>query len=139
LAGSAGMSLMLVTMTVVFAGASTVNGQPQLDGAAGVIALVAADLFVVAFAVSWGPVLWVLLGEMFPNRIRSAALGLASGVQWVANWTIAVTFPALRHTLVVAYGFYALCAVLSLVFVWRWVRETNGVSLEDMPDEVSPT
>jgi SP family sugar:H+ symporter-like MFS transporter len=79
----------------------------------------------------------VLLGEMFPNRIRSAALGLASGVQWMANWTIAVTFPALRHVLGVAYGFYALCAVLSLVFVWRWVRETNGVSLEDMPDEVS--
>jgi SP family sugar:H+ symporter-like MFS transporter len=100
---------------------------------------VAADLFVVAFAVSWGPVLWVLLGEMFPNRIRSAALGLASGVQWMANWTIAVTFPALRHVLGLAYGFYALCAVLSLVFVWRWVRETNGVSLEDMPDEVSPT
>jgi MFS transporter, SP family, sugar:H+ symporter len=138
LAGSAGMSVTLATMTVVFAGASTVNGQPQLDGAAGVIALVAADLFVVAFAVSWGPVLWVLLGEMFPNRIRSAALGLASGVQWMANWTIAVTFPALRHALGVAYGFYALCAVLSLVFVWRWVRETNGVSLEDMPDEVSP-
>jgi MFS transporter, SP family, sugar:H+ symporter len=138
LAGSAGMSLMLVTMTVAFAGASTVDGRPQLHGAAGVIALVAADLFVVAFAVSWGPVLWVLLGEMFPNRIRSAALGLASGVQWMANWTIAVTFPALRQTLVVAYSFYALCAVLSLLFVWKWVRETNGVSLEDMPDEVSP-
>jgi SP family sugar:H+ symporter-like MFS transporter len=138
LAGSAGMSLMLITMTVVFAGATVRNGQPQLDGASGIVALVAADLFVVAFAVSWGPVLWVLLGEMFPNRIRSAALGLASGVQWMANWTIAVTFPALRHTLVAAYSFYALCAVLSLVFVWRWVRETNGMSLEDMPDEVSP-
>jgi membrane protein implicated in regulation of membrane protease activity len=75
---------------------------------------------------------------MFPNRIRSAALGLASGVQWMANWTIAVSFPVLRQALPVAYGFYALCAVLSLVFVWRWVRETNGVSLEDMPDEVSP-
>ncbi|MFZ1163011.1 sugar porter family MFS transporter [Mycobacterium sp.] len=138
LAGSAGMSLMLIAMTVVFAGAALRNGQPQLDGASGIIALVAADLFVVAFAVSWGPVLWVLLGEMFPNRIRSAALGLASGVQWMANWTVAVTFPALRHVLGVAYGFYALCAVLSLLFVWRWVRETNGVSLEDMPDEVSP-
>ncbi len=137
LAGSAGMSLMLITMTVVFAGASFSNGQPQLDGASGIVALVAADLFVVAFAVSWGPVLWVLLGEMFPNRIRSAALGLASGVQWMANWTIAVTFPALRHALGVAYCFYALCAVLSFVFVWRWVRETNGVSLEDMPDEAA--
>jgi SP family sugar:H+ symporter-like MFS transporter len=131
------MSLMLITMTVVFAGASISNDQPQLDGASGIVALVAADLFVVAFAVSWGPVLWVLLGEMFPNRIRSAALGLASGVQWLANWTIAVTFPALRHALGGAYCFYALCAVLSFVFVWRWVRETNGVSLEDMPDEAA--
>jgi sugar porter (SP) family MFS transporter len=138
LAGSAGMSLMLITMTAVFAGASSLDGEPRLDAASGIVALVAADLFVVSFAVSWGPVLWVLLGEMFPNRIRAAALGLASGVQWMANWTIAVTFPALRHTLAVAYGCYALCAVLSLLFVWRWVRETNGVSLEDMPDEVAP-
>jgi SP family sugar:H+ symporter-like MFS transporter len=139
LAGSAGMSLMLITMTIVFAGANFRDGTPQLDGASGIVALAAADLFVVAFAVSWGPVLWVLLGEMFPNRIRSAALGLASGVQWAANWIIAVTFPALRHVLPVAYCFYSLCAVLSLVFVWRWVRETNGVSLEDMPDEAAHT
>jgi SP family sugar:H+ symporter-like MFS transporter len=138
LAGSAGMSLMLITMTVVFAGAPMRDGEPQLDGASAIVALGAADLFVVWFAVSWGPVLWVLLGEMFPNRIRSAALGLASGVQWMANWTVAVTFPALRHTLVAAYGCYALCAMLSFVFVWRWVRETNGVSLEDMSDEASP-
>ncbi|MGC1151573.1 MFS transporter, partial [Mycobacterium sp.] len=138
LAGSAGMALMLATMTVVFTSASIVNGRPDLDIASGVIALVAADLFVIAFGISWGPVLWVLLGEMFPNRIRSAALGLASGVQWMANWTIVVTFPVLRHALGLAYGFYALCALLSLLFVWRWVRETNGVSLEDMPDEVTP-
>jgi MFS transporter, SP family, sugar:H+ symporter len=138
LAGSAGMALTLATMTVVLATASVFNGQPQLNGASGVIALVASDLFVIAFGVSWGPALWVLLGEMFPNRIRSAALGLASGVQWMANWIIVVTFPALRHALGLAYGFYTLCAVLSLVFVWRWVKETNGVSLEDMPDEVSP-
>jgi SP family sugar:H+ symporter-like MFS transporter len=138
LAGSAGMALMLATMTVVFTSASIVNGRPDLDIASGVIALVAADLFVIAFGISWGPVLWVLLGEMFPNRIRSAALGLASGVQWMANWTIVVTFPALRHALGLAYGCYALCAVLSLLFVWRWVRETNGMSLEDMPDEVAP-
>jgi sugar porter (SP) family MFS transporter len=137
LAGSAGMSLMLATMTVVFTSAAFVSDRWDLVAALAVVALVAADLFVIAFAVSWGPVLWVLLGEMFPNRIRSAALGLASGVQWMANWTIAVTFPALRHALPVAYGFYTLCAVLSLVFVWRWVRETNGVSLEDMPEEVA--
>jgi MFS transporter, SP family, sugar:H+ symporter len=139
LVGSAGMTVMLATLTVVFSGTTIVNGRPDLDIASGLIALVAADLFVVAFGVSWGPVLWVLLGEMFPNRMRSAALGLASGVQWMTNFTIVMTFPALRHALGFAYGFYTTCALLSLLFVWKWVRETNGVSLEDMPDEVSPT
>jgi MFS transporter, SP family, sugar:H+ symporter len=138
LAGSTGMALMLATMTVVFTSAPLVNGQPNLAGPIGVIALFAADFFVIAFAVSWGPILWVLLGEMFPNRIRSAALGLACAGQWMANWTITVTFPALRHALGFAYGFYTVCAVLSFVFVWKWVRETNGVSLEDMHAEVAP-
>ena len=77
---------------------------------------------------SWGPVVWVLLGEMFPNRIRAAALGLAAAGQWAANWLITVSFPALREHLGLAYGFYGLCAVLSgFVFVWRWVEETKGM------------
>jgi SP family sugar:H+ symporter-like MFS transporter len=132
LAGSTGMALMLATLTFVFGRAPIVDGRPVLAGSAAVVALVAANLFVVAFAVSWGPILWVQLGEMFPNRIRSAALGLAAGVQWVANWTVTVTFPVLRQTLGLTYAFYTLCAVLSFVFVWRWVRETTGVLLEDM-------
>ena len=132
LIGSAGMATTLATMAVVFGTAEQVNGAPQLHGAAGPIALVAANLFVVAFGMSWGPVVWVLLGEMFPNRIRAAALGLAAAGQWAANWLITVTFPGLREVLGLAYGFYALCAVLSLLFVWKWVRETKGVALEDM-------
>jgi sugar porter (SP) family MFS transporter len=130
--GSTGMALMLATLAVVFGHAPVVDGRPILSGSAGLVALVTANLFVVAFAVSWGPVLWVQLGEMFPNRIRSAALGLSAGAQWVANWTITVTFPVLRQALGLTYAFYTLCAVLSFVFVWRWVRETTGVSLEDM-------
>ncbi len=132
LIGSAGMAITLATMAVIFGTAEQVNGAPQLEGAAGPIALVAANLFVVAFGMSWGPVVWVLLGEMFPNRIRAAALGLAAAGQWTANWLITVTFPGLRNVLGAAYGFYALCAVLSLVFVWVWVHETKGVALEDM-------
>jgi hypothetical protein len=97
--------------------------------------LVAANLFVVAFGMSWGPVVWVLLGEMFPNRIRGAALGLAAAGQWAANWLITVTFPGLRNVLGLAYGFYALCAVLSFIFVWKWVEETKGKHLEDMHRE----
>ena len=136
LIGSSGMALTLGTMAVIFGTAPQVGGQPQLDGAAGPIALIAANLFVVAFGMSWGPVVWVLLGEMFPNRIRAAALGLAAAGQWMANWAITVTFPGLRDVLGAAYGFYALCAVLSFLFVWKWVEETKGKHLEDMHREV---
>lgn len=132
LVGSAGMALMLATMTTVFATATVVDGKPHLGSVSGPIALVAANVFVMAFGVSWGPILWVLLGEMFPNRIRAAALGLASAAQWTANWTITVTFPALRGMLGFAYGFYTVFAVLSFLFVWKYVHETKGMSLEDM-------
>ncbi len=137
LIGSTGMAVTLITMAVIF-GQATVNpdGTPSLPGASGVVALIAANLFVVAFGMSWGPVVWVLLGEMFPNRIRAAALGLAAAGQWAANWLITVTFPGLREHLGLAYGFYGLCAVLSGLFVWRWVMETKGVSLEDMHGEI---
>ncbi|SEH75997.1 MFS transporter, sugar porter (SP) family [Mycolicibacterium rutilum] len=133
LVGSAGMAITLGTMAVIFGTAPVVDGQPDLTGAAGPIALVAANLFVVSFGMSWGPVVWVLLGEMFPNRIRGAALGLAAAAQWVANCAITASFPALGDfSLGIAYGFYALCAVLSFLFVWRWVQETKGKHLEDM-------
>jgi MFS family permease len=137
LIGSAGMAITLATMAFIFGTAPQVDGVPQLSGAQGPIALVAANLFVVAFGMSWGPVVWVLLGEMFPNRIRAAALGLAAAGQWAANWLITVSFPELRNHLGVAYGFYALCAILSFLFVWTWVRETKGVSLEDMQGELA--
>jgi sugar porter (SP) family MFS transporter len=137
LIGSSGMAITLITMSVIFANATLgADGKPSLPGAAGVIALIAANLFVVAFGMSWGPVVWVLLGEMFPNRIRAAALGLAAAGQWAANWLITVTFPGLREHLGLAYGFYGLCAILSGVFVWKWVMETKGVSLEDMHGEI---
>jgi SP family sugar:H+ symporter-like MFS transporter len=135
LIGSTGMAVTLGTMAVIFGTAPLVDGKPVLGDVAGPVALVAANLFVVAFGMSWGPVVWVLLGEMFPNRIRAAALGLAAAGQWAANWAITVTFPALRETLGIAYGFYALCAVLSAFFVWRWVEETKGMHLEDMHRE----
>ncbi|WP_343602791.1 sugar porter family MFS transporter [Mycobacterium sp.] len=137
LAGSAGMTVTLATMAIVLGSAPTVDGRRVLGGACGLTVLVAANLFVVAFGISWGPVLWVLLGEMFPNRIRSVALGLVSAAQWLTNWAVTVTFPALRHTLGFAYGCYATSAALSFLFVWRWVRETRGVPLEDMRAELT--
>lgn len=131
--GSIGMTVTLATMAIVFGTARVVDGNPVLSGAQGPIALVAANLFVVAFGMSWGPVTWVLLGEMFPNRMRAAALSLAAGGQWVANWVITVTFPGLKDvSLALAYGLYAAFALLSLLFVAKFIRETKGKQLEDM-------
>lgn len=137
LIGSAGMAATLGTMAVIFGSATMVDGKPHLAPVAGPVALVAANLFVVAFGMSWGPVVWVLLGEIFPNRIRAAAMGLATAGNWAANWAVTVTFPALRDALGIAYGCYALCAVLSLLFVARWVQETKGRALEDMDSAIS--
>jgi len=131
--GSIGMTVNLAMMAIVFGTADVVNGAPVLSGAQGPIALVAANLFVIFFGMSWGPVVWVLLGEMFPNRMRAAALSLAAGGQWVANWIITVSFPGLKDvSLALAYGLYAGFALLSLLFVMRFIRETKGKQLEDM-------
>ncbi len=131
--GSIGMTITLATMAVIFGTADVVDGKPVLDGIQGPVALIAANLFVVAFGMSWGPVVWVLLGEMFPNRMRAAALSLAAGGQWVANWIITVTFPSLKDvSLALAYGLYAAFALLSFFFVLRFIEETKGKQLEDM-------
>ncbi|GAB3127209.1 sugar porter family MFS transporter [Tsukamurella serpentis] len=136
LTGSLGMAVTLATMAACFSTAEIVDGKPSLDGSIGVIALIAANLFVIFFGVSWGPVVWVLLGEMFPNRMRGAALSLAAAAQWAANWAITVTFPKMEGNLTVAYGMYATFALLSLLFVFRLVPETKGRSLEDMDGNI---
>ncbi|MET4783688.1 sugar porter family MFS transporter [Glaciihabitans sp. UYNi722] len=130
--GSAGMTISLAVMALAFSQADIVNGAPSLPGAWGPIALVAANLFVVSFGASWGPVVWVLLGEIFPTRIRARALGVAAAAQWIANFLITVSFPPLADfSLVFTYGMYALFALLSFFFVFRVVPETNGMSLEE--------
>jgi SP family sugar:H+ symporter-like MFS transporter len=134
LIGSAGMTVMLGGLAVLFGSAPLdASHQPILQGINGPLALLAANLYVFAFGMSWGPVVWVLLGEMFPNRIRAAALGLAAGMQWIANFVVSTTFPTLSSvSLALAYGIYATMALLSFVFVWSAVRETKGRELESM-------
>jgi SP family sugar:H+ symporter-like MFS transporter len=136
--GSIGMAVTLAVLAAVFGTAPVdAHGRPVVSDVAGPIALVAANLFVVSFGMSWGPVVWVLLGEMFPNRIRGAALGLAAAAQWLANFAVSTSFPALKDAgLGVAYGIYAASAVLSLLFVLRFVPETKGLSLEEISERV---
>jgi MFS family permease len=137
LIGSVGMTLTLGAMAAVFAtGTAGPDGKPLLSHMAAVAGLTAANLYIVAFAVSWGPVMWVLLGEMFPNEIRGAALAISGATNWVANFTVTVTFlPLLKAIgLTGAYAFYATAAAISLPFVWLAVRETKDETLEQMKD-----
>ena len=136
--GSVGMTLSLAVMSLMFSTATMGPGPdgelaPQLADTQGLIALIAANGFVVFFGMSWGPAVWVLLGEMFNNRIRSAALGLAAAAQWLANFAVSTAFPPMAElSLTFTYGFYAVSALLSLLFVAKFIPETNGRSLEDM-------
>jgi sugar porter (SP) family MFS transporter len=136
LVGSVGMAVCLVAMAVAFAQATGDAGALHLAAPFGTIALVAANGYVVFFGVSWGPVTWVLLGEMFPNRIRAAALAVAAAAQWAANFVVSVSFPALATSLglVGSYAIFAAFATLSCAFVARFIRETRGRELEDMQD-----
>ena len=134
LVGSAGMALTLGLMALAFTQATGSGTEISLDGAWAVIALVSANLFVVFFGATWGPLVWVLLGEIFPNRIRAAALGVAAAAQWIANFTITLTFPPMLDAFgaSIPYLMYAVFAALSFFFVLAFVRETKGRELEDM-------
>jgi SP family sugar:H+ symporter-like MFS transporter len=135
LIGSIGMSLALATLVIAFMNATTgANGELTLEGIFGPLALVAANVYVVFFNFSWGPVMWVMLGEMFPNQIRGTGLAVSGLAQWGSNFGITMTFPIMLASvgLAGAYGFYTLCAILSIVFVVKMVHETRGVELEDM-------
>ncbi|MET0289629.1 MAG: sugar porter family MFS transporter [Pseudoxanthomonas sp.] len=132
--GSIGMAVSLAVVTWSFAGAATQDGALQLSGNMGLIALVAANAYVVFFNSTWGPVMWVMLGEMFPNQIRGSALAVAGAAQWTSNFFITITFPMLLTSvgLAFAYGLYAAAAFLSIFFVARYVKETAGRELEQM-------
>lgn len=132
--GSVGMSLSLITMVVVFLSAS-LNAEGALElGDSGPIALIAANVYVFFFNMSWGPVMWVMLGEMFPNQIRGAGLAVSGLAQWTANFIITMTFPILLVGIGLggAYLLYAICAIISVGFVAKFVHETKGIELENM-------
>jgi SP family sugar:H+ symporter-like MFS transporter len=135
LIGSVGMALMLGLVAAVFASAGLdADGNLALTKTTGTVALLGANAYIFFFAISWGPVVWVMLGEMFNNRYRGTALGIAAGVQWLANFAITMTFPIMLTSigLAGAYGFYAVSALVSIAFVWFLIEETKGKSLEAM-------
>jgi len=108
-------------------------------GKLGIVALIFMLTYTAAFAMSWGPVTWVLLSEIFPNSVRSA-MSIAVAAQWLANLIVSWTFPMLNDNIALttrfnhgfAYWIYAIMGVLSALFIWKLVPETKGKTLEEI-------
>jgi SP family xylose:H+ symportor-like MFS transporter len=105
----------------------------------GIGALVFMLIYTASFAMSWGPVTWVLLSEIFPNKIRGA-MSIAVAAQWIANLIISWTFPIMNDNSWLtekfnhgfAYWIYGIMGILAALFVWKLVPETKGKSLEEI-------
>src|SRR5258708_2071832 len=133
--GAAIMTLTLGLLAAVFLLSARGPGAVlALTPAQAMATLIAEHIYIFCFGASWGPVVWVLLGEIFPNRIRGAALAVASGAQWLTNFLVTVSFPPLLKAVGLggAFCLYAFAALLSLIFVYRYVAETKGKTLEAM-------
>jgi MFS transporter, SP family, sugar:H+ symporter len=133
--GSIGMTVTLGILAWIFASSPLdEHGKLALTGSAGLSALIAANAYIFCFGVSWGPVMWVMLGEMFQNQFRGAALSVSGFVQWISNFAITMTFPILLGSFGLggAYGLYTVFAAISIAFVMKLVRETKGKPLEEM-------
>ncbi len=134
--GSIGMTFTLALVAYAFAGAPVDEaGKLQLSSANGLLALIAANVYVVFFNMSWGPVVWIMLGEMFPNQMRGSALAIAGLAQWGANFLITWTFPMLLASaigLAGAYSIYTFFSLFSVFFVMWYIKETKGKELEQM-------
>lgn len=132
--GSIGMTVTLGCLVYAFSQATVTENGDLVLGDLGTFALISANAYVFFFNMSWGPVMWVMLGEMFPNQIRGSGLAVAGLAQWGTNFLITMSFPMLLASigLAGAYGFYAISALVSVVFVVKMVHETKGTELEDM-------
>jgi len=129
LIGALGMAVAMLALGFVF-----------FSGATGYLALGCMILYVASFALSWGPVVWVLLSEIFPNKIRGKAMAVAVAAQWISNYLVSLTFPMMNDNTALteqfnhgfAYWIYGVMSLLAMWFVWKYVPETKGKTLEEM-------
>ena len=134
--GSLGMAFSMVALGFTFFFGSKAG---EMSSAEGYTALIFMLLYTAAFAVSWGPVCWVLLSEIFPNSIRGA-MSIAVAAQWIANWVVSFSFPMMNDNVWLtnqfnhgfSYWIYGIMGLLSAIFMWKFVPETKGKKLEEM-------
>ena len=99
----------------------------------GTTTLIFIIIYTASFMMSWGPICWVLISEIFPNKIRSQAVAIAVAAQWAANFFISSTYPPMMEfSNGGTYLFYGVMSILSALFVWKYVPETKGKTLEEM-------
>src|ERR671917_737647 len=134
LLGAAGMALSLAILGLT----SLLLPEPSGVSLVGIITLVCLALFIAAFAVSWGPIVWVMLGEIFPLKVRGSAMAVATVLLWGANFVVSLSFPVLLEALGLGWLFvgYALIGVAALFFVRSFVTETKGRSLEKIESDL---
>ena len=134
LIGSVGMAVFLWITGFVFLNAEqTENGLVLAQNLAW-LALISAHLFYIFFCFTWGPAVWVVLGELFPNRIRTTGLGIATCANWIGNIIVTWTFPPMLESFGLAptYMFYGVCCAMSYFIVKKFLPETANRELEDM-------
>ena len=120
--GSIGMAIGMFAISIL-----------SFNNIIGISTLVFIIIYTASFMMSWGPICWVLISEIFPNKIRGQAVAIAVAAQWASNYFISSTYPAMMEfSGGMTYGFYGLMAFLSAIFVWKMVPETKGKSLEEM-------
>lgn len=120
--GSAGMMIGMFALSML-----------SFTDSIGLAALIFIIIYTASFMMSWGPICWVLISEIFPNTIRGKAVAVAVAAQWISNFLVSSTFPSLSTWSVGGtYMIYAIFALLSAIFVWKWIPETKGKTLEDM-------
>ncbi len=134
--GSIGMAISMFALGLTFFFGHTGG---ELTKSQGFAALIFMLTYTASFALSWGPVCWVLLSEIFPNSIRGA-MSIAVAAQWIANWVVSLTFPMMNDNVWLtnlfnhgfSYWIYGLMGILSALFMWKLVPETKGKTLEEM-------
>ena len=120
--GSIGMAIGMIAISVL-----------AFNDVIGIATLVFIIIYTASFMMSWGPICWVLISEIYPNKIRSQAIAIAVAAQWAANFFISSTYPPMMEfSSGGTYLFYGIMSILSALFVWKMVPETKGKTLEEM-------
>ncbi len=141
------IGFLMMGFTLYFSDYSQLNsaGMPTISTSEGIISLVGVLIFIGSFAMSMGPVVWVILSEIFPNKIRSIAMSIAVAAQWLANYFVSQTFPIIVESdanklqvdggvwnNALPYFIFSVFIIIIIVFVWKFIPETKGKTLEEM-------